>query len=202
MAALLVNREEGNAVFRPLAEAYSSPSRAYHTLHHIRCVLDTLGQLGAAPEQDPALFLAAWFHDAVYDSKASDNEEQSARLAEKMLGGLGVAAAVVDETIRLILLTKTHTRAETDIAGQRLVDADLAILGEPPVVYDDYARAIRQEYSWLSEEEYRAGRARVLESFLGRPAIYSMPRYQAGREEQARANLRRELAELSMSPRE
>jgi predicted metal-dependent HD superfamily phosphohydrolase len=197
MVGLRVDLEGGRLVFHSLAAAYSSPARAYHTLDHVGSVLATLARMDVTPEQGPALLLAGWFHDAVYDSRVPDNEEQSGRLAETVLLALGVQPTVVEETVRLILLTKTHSPAPNDLAGQRLVDADLAILGEPAAEYAAYARGIRREYAWVAEEDYRAGRSKVLEAFLSRPAIYATPLFRAERETTARANLRQEIAELA-----
>jgi predicted metal-dependent HD superfamily phosphohydrolase len=138
--------------------------------------------------------LAAFLHDVVYDSRASDNEERSAEYARELLTGFGAERDVREETARLILLTKTH-EASADDDGCRLLDADLSILGAEPEVYDAYARAIRQEYAWVPEEEYRAGRRRVLERFLARPHIYFTPAFRA-REDQARSNIAHEIASL------
>src|SRR5262249_59053313 len=99
-----------------------------------------------------------------------------------VLGELGVGPAVVDEVARLVLLTKTHDCAEGDSAGEVLLDADLAILGAEEAEYDRYARAIRAEYAWVSEGDYRAGRRRVLEGFLARPRLYRTPAFRRHRE--------------------
>jgi predicted metal-dependent HD superfamily phosphohydrolase len=147
-----LDQHRAQPIFDVLANLYSSPARHYHTLEHLCSVLDALARFGATALETPALFLAAWFHDAVYDSTASDNEEQSARLAETTLRHLGAPEAVVAETSRLILLTRTHVTADDDLAGRQLLDADLAILGELPEVYATYARAIRQEYAWVGED--------------------------------------------------
>jgi predicted metal-dependent HD superfamily phosphohydrolase len=181
-------------VFADLFRRYGEPGRHYHTLDHIAAVLDTVVRIEPAPA--PALLLAAWLHDVVYDSRASDNEERSAEYARALPAALGVPPEVREETARLILLTKSHTTAPGDRAGEVLLDADLAILGAKPHVYADYAAAIRREYAWVSEADYRAGRRRVLERFLARPRIYSTP-WMAGRaEDRARANLAWEIARL------
>ncbi len=53
-----------------------------------------------------------------------------------------------------------------------MLDADLAIFGANPGEYQKYARSIRQEYIWVSDANYIAGRTKVLENFLQRERIY------------------------------
>jgi predicted metal-dependent HD superfamily phosphohydrolase len=175
------------SAFADLAARYCEPGRHYHTLDHIAAVLDALD----APS--PALPLAAWYHDVIYDTRAADNEERSAELARAALPALGVPPDVVEEAARLILLTKTHRASEGDTAGWQLLDADLAVLGAEPAAYDRYASAIRQEYAWVPEGDYRAGRSRVLEGFLARPRLYHL---RTDAEGPARRNLQREIAQL------
>jgi predicted metal-dependent HD superfamily phosphohydrolase len=143
----------------------------------------------------PALALAVWFHDAVYDPRAADNEEQSAAVAQRLLAPW-VAPPVLAETARLILLTKRHETTPEDGPGHILLDADLAILGAGPAEYDCYAEAIRREYAWVPEADYRAGRKRVLERFLLRPRLYYTDRMRARAEAPARENLHGEVGRL------
>lgn len=169
---------------------YASPGRFYHTLDHIRNVLTTLDNLDAHVADLPTVKLAAWLHDAIYDSKAADNEERSAEFAQRLCERLAIPAgrAVAD----LILKTKTHND-EGDPNAQALLDADLAILGASESDYRQYAGQIRQEYAWVPELEYRTGRRGVLERFLARPRIFHFLTHQ---EEPARRNLATEIAEL------
>jgi predicted metal-dependent HD superfamily phosphohydrolase len=185
--------EAAGAAFADLARRYGEPHRHYHTLGHLAEVLRTVREL-APGDPDPALLLAAWFHDVIYDPRAADNEERSAEHARTVLGSLGVPEAVRAETARLILLTRAHSAGPDDRAGQLLLDADLAILGAAEGAYDRYAAAIRREYAWVPEEDYRAGRRRVLESFMARPRLYNTEALCARAEAAARANLRREIA--------
>jgi predicted metal-dependent HD superfamily phosphohydrolase len=181
--------------FADLQDHYTSAERHYHTLDHIQAMLNVVREL-AGSDETPALPLAVWFHDAVYDTRANDNEEKSAAQARRVLPQLGVPETIVRETERLILLTKTHEPAAGDRAGQFLIDADLAILGASESEYDAYARAIRKEYAWVDEARYRTGRRAVLETFLRRPRIYRTDAMFAQREEAARRNLRREMESL------
>jgi predicted metal-dependent HD superfamily phosphohydrolase len=196
LSGLGATADECRRTFADLAARYASAGRHYHTLGHVGAVLRTLAELGAEEASQPALFLAAWFHDAVYDSQAKDNEEQSASLAVANLRPLRLPEPVLEETARLVLLTKTHQAAPDDAPGHLLLDADLAILGAGEADYDAYARAIRREYDWVPEDLYREGRRRVLEGFLARPRLYFTPVLGARLEEQARRNLRREIAAL------
>ena len=182
--------------FTDLREQYESSGRHYHRLDHIAAVLDTICRLGATDEMY-ALLLATWFHDVIYDSRAGDNEERSAAFAGRALRSLGVDEAILGETERLILLTKTHSPSPDDRLGQILVDADLAVLGAPEAEYDAYASAIRKEYAWVPDEAYRSGRRSVLQQFLHRPRIYWTEVMFAEAEEAARRNLRREIELLS-----
>jgi predicted metal-dependent HD superfamily phosphohydrolase len=82
---------EGERVFAALVEAYRGPGRVYHTLDHVGSVLAAVNAQAHQACDLCALRLAAWFHDAVYDPRASDNEERSAAWAGQALGELGVA---------------------------------------------------------------------------------------------------------------
>jgi predicted metal-dependent HD superfamily phosphohydrolase len=191
-----VARESCEAVFADLVRRYEEEGRHYHNLRHLAEVLAVVDSFAGEPTDLAAVRLAAWFHDAVYDSRAKDNEEQSAALAETVLNGFGLPPPLVAEVRRLILLTKTHATGAEDRAGHILLDADLAILGADEGRYDEYAAAIRREYAWVDEPAYRAGRGQVLEGFLRRPRLYFTDRLFASHEARARENLRRELAAL------
>lgn len=177
--------------FADLAARHAEPWRHYHTLKHVASVVSAVRQAGARH----ALLLAAFFHDAIYDPRAADNEERSAAHAGAVLRKLGVPEATVAETERLILLTKTHVAEAGDADGQLLLDADLAILGSKRSEYRCYAESIRQEYGWVPEPQYRAGRTAILENFLKRKNIYRTGFF-APLEIPARDNLRWEIESL------
>jgi predicted metal-dependent HD superfamily phosphohydrolase len=176
-----------------LLAAYAAPGRHYHNLQHIEDCLGALARVDhlSAIERD-ILEQAIWWHDVVYDSTRSDNEELSARLAEQHLRD-----DLRQEVGRLIRLTKTHQVEPDDRLGAILISIDLSILGAEPARYDAYAAAIRQEFAHVSEPDYRDGRARVLRQFAARPVIFPDPGFAATHDRQARANLARELVSLS-----
>jgi predicted metal-dependent HD superfamily phosphohydrolase len=184
-------------VARRLLAAYSGAERHYHTDAHLAAVLTVLDELWRGPGVVPAVArAAAWFHDAVYDPRASDNEAASARLAATELGRAGAPPEDVRDVERLILSTQTHELVE--VAGApELLDADLAVLGASGRSYDAYAAAIRREYAHLDAEVYRVGRLAVLTGLLERRRLFVTATGRRLFEARARANLEREIAQLN-----
>lgn len=181
------------ALYPHITAYYSAPGRFYHTLAHVGHVLTVVAALASCAEHADTVRLAAWLHDLVYEPAAGDNEARSAALAGRWLAALGLDAALRAEVHRLILLTRAHETGGRDGNGAVLLDADLAVLGAPPVVYNAYAEAIRREYAHVDEAAYRPGRAGVLRRFLARPALYQTAPMRAAYEARARQNLTREL---------
>jgi predicted metal-dependent HD superfamily phosphohydrolase len=198
LASLTADETAIQQQWQQLAAQYETDGRVYHTLAHVRDVLNKISSLEYLAQDGTAVYLAAWYHDAVYDSHLSNNEERSAAFAAISLQELGIAPALVTAVQRLILATKTHQAAPDDSDAQLLLDADLAILGAEPARYDKYARAIRQEYDWVDDDAYRHGRGAVLEQFLLRRSIYHTPPMRATHEAHARRNLKRELKALGV----
>ncbi len=181
-------------IFDELKAAYTEPGRRYHTDRHISDCLThfrTFRRLAIRPAEVEVAF---WFHDAVYDTRRSDNEERSAEWAARFLGAAKADQVVIDRTARLITATKGHQPHDADAAV--LIDIDLGILGASPHIFKQYDSDIRREYQWVPDEQFRQGRVQVLSSFLERPAIYSTEHFLREYEQQARANLRRRTEEL------
>ncbi|GAA3864705.1 hypothetical protein GCM10023084_17240 [Streptomyces lacrimifluminis] len=188
-----------------LLARYQEPQRRYHTLTHLTAVLNHIDVLEAeqadtpAPDLAPDLALvrlAAWFHDAVYAPDRSENEERSARLAERALPEAGVSAAGTAEVARLVRLTVTHAPAPGDRNGEVLCDADLAILAAPQDTYAAYTAAVREEYAFVPADAFREGRAAVLRQLLALPQLFRTPYGTRHWEEPARANIAAELNRL------
>jgi predicted metal-dependent HD superfamily phosphohydrolase len=185
---------DGCAGWSAIATAYGEQGRAYHNLQHIAdslCLLDEYTALAADPV---AVEFAIWFHDAIYDSRAADNEERSADLAAKFLSATPYATTVAE----LVMATKHGASSLTGDAAL-ICDIDLSILGRPSAEYAGYAAAIQQEYAWVPPPRFAKGRSRVLESFLERPALFNHVKFQQRFGTQARANLTWEIRELAAS---
>jgi predicted metal-dependent HD superfamily phosphohydrolase len=173
-----------------LLSAWDRPG--YHDLRHLREVLERLDELLADTGPDvTAVVLAAWFHDAVYDG-AADDEERSAQWAERAL-----PPAYADEAARLVRMTVHHRPADDDPAGCALSDADLGILAADPGRYAEYVAGVRADFAHVAEADFRAGRLAVLQDLAAKPSLFHSTRARELWEARARANLDREIAELS-----
>ncbi len=192
--------EEVRAVLDRLAGCYAAPGRHYHTLGHVQQCLEELDEARHLAARPDLVEAALWFHDSIYDPRRSDNEAQSAAFASEALARFGLPPDEIDTVKRLILVTRHATGPGDGLTGDEglIADVDLAILGQPATIFDDYEVAIRREYAHVPAETYRAGRAAVLRGFLDRHSIYATPHFQRHYEQQARENLARSLARLEL----
>jgi predicted metal-dependent HD superfamily phosphohydrolase len=180
-----------------LLARWAEPQRRYHTTDHLAAVLDRIDLLEPHAEDPAVVRLAAWFHDAVYRPDHSENEERSAALAERALPEAGLAPGPTAEVARLVRLTADHDPQPGDANGEVLCDADLAVLATPPRIYAAYAAAVREEYGFVPDDAFRAGRADVLRALLALPALFRTPHGASHWEDLARRNLTAELELLS-----
>jgi predicted metal-dependent HD superfamily phosphohydrolase len=66
--------------YEALKTLYQEPHRAYHNLQHIKECLALSGRVREVAAVTEVLTFAIWYHDAIYDPKAKNNEERSADL--------------------------------------------------------------------------------------------------------------------------
>lgn len=186
---------QAEEAFQRLQKHYNEKGRAYHNLDHVAQCLSELDKVGLTYPR--TVEWALWYHDAIYDPKRKDNEEESAYLAAFELSGLGVPRTRRSDVERLILLTKHGKAPPKSLSGYTIIDIDLHTLGRPSQEYDAYAKAIRQEYEWVPEPDYIKGRTAVLQSFLNRRHIYYTDRFRQLYEQSARQNLTEEIRRLN-----
>jgi predicted metal-dependent HD superfamily phosphohydrolase len=180
-----------DALFDDLCARYSEPNRHYHTLVHLEALFAALDPFTLT---DPrSVHLAAWYHDAIYDTARADNEERSAALAHEALAGLIDSARVE----HMILATKSHTVPPADADEALFLDADFSILGAPAPRYAAYAAEVRAEYGWLTDEGWRAGRLAFLTKAAATPRLFHTDDFETRLGAQARTNIAWEMAELA-----
>ncbi len=182
----------------PLLARYREPHRAYHTVQHLDECFGWLDRARPATTEPHLVSLALWYHDAVYDPRASDNEQASADLAADALRSAGAVPAVVTAVSDLILATR-HAALPAPGDPTVLVDIDLAILGAAPERFEEYERQIRVEYRWVPGLIFRHRRAEILRGFLDRPRLYQTEILHRELEQRARDNLAAALSKLGQA---
>lgn len=192
--------------FVRLYELHSQPStRFYHTPIHLEEMLRyfrlTQRIMDDWKNLDNQVFLLAiFFHDAIYDAKSSTNESDSAILFQQFAKDFDLDRDLRDDVVEYILATRTHDASETRkniMQLQLFLDLDLAVLGKNAPAYEQYAKAIRQEYSFVEHAVYCSKRAEILETFLLKQRIFFTDLFHHALDSQARSNLRSEIESLS-----
>ena len=187
---------------RRLRRRYAEPHRHYHSQHHVDSLLFNMRNLADGAPGHAALELAAWYHDAVYDPAATDNEARSADLLDRDMAGLA-DPALLASAHAMVLATASHAPPEgpdpAPSAGVDLfLDLDLQVLGSLRDRYDAYETGIAAEFVPVhGEAAYRRGRAAFLEAMLARPRLYRTDRFHRLLDARARANMRRALDALA-----
>ena len=177
---------------------YAEPHRHYHNQQHIADCLNELDRVRYLAVESDAVEFAIWFHDAVYDPRAGDNEERSADFAASGLQAGGAKAGLVRSVQQLVLATKAHDGTLHPDAPL-LVDVDLSILGQSPDRFWEYENAIRAEYSWVESAAFATKRSEILGRFLARPRLFQTEYFFQRFEIQARSNLRASIEQLRHS---
>ncbi len=187
--------ESHQDTYTQLKTAYNQSHRHYHTLKHIKACLTHLEHVKTSLENTNTIELALWFHDAVYKPFSTTNEQDSANWAVEFFKSNGASQEMCDRVQRLILLTASHKEA-MDIEEQLMLDIDLSILGSSADVYEQYEKAIRQEYIKVPYFIYRKKRKQILSQFLNDEKIFKHEYFYERLETQARRNLSKALITL------
>jgi pantetheine-phosphate adenylyltransferase len=142
-------------------QRYNEPHRYYHTTEHLLHVLDHLARQGK--QNDDLLFLAAVYHDAVYDPRRTDNEDRSAKLFAKDATAAGMRKADIELVSTMIRDTKSHVPSVPE--SVHLIEADIDILDQPLETLIKYEHQTYREYQYVSYNDYKAARIKVLGKF-------------------------------------
>ena len=192
-----------NSIYDKLVAAYTEPDRYYHSLNHISDGLGELDNIRHLAKNVAALEMAWWWHDVIYDTTSNINEEASAAVANNTLKMLGFSDNSLSHIelrmhiMQLILATK-HNHIPEPEDSRLIIDIDLVSLATPPEIFDQNTANIRKEYSWVSDDSFRIGRAEFFSKLLtSRPSIYLTDYFRNKYEAQARENLKRITATLA-----
>ncbi len=177
-------------VFAELCNRYGASGRHYHTARHICQCLRQLDSARTVIPHPDYVEVAVWFHDAVYDAKAKDNEDRSARLFLGLSADLPGAAR---QAISTLILATVHPN-EPSCGDQRyIVDIDLSSFGLPWVEFLRDSRDVRAEFPHLSNDLFLTGQGSFLRHLTGRKNFFLTNFFRNRLESQARDNIRRYL---------
>ena len=178
-----------------IEQNYTHKKRHYHTLSHLDNLLAQLTAVKDKIEGRDTVLFTLFYHDVVYDVMKSDNEEQSAKLAEKRMKQISAPDYIIKNCKNQILATKKHL-AHPQSDTNYFTDADLSILGQSLENYIAYSQNVRKEYSVYPDLVYIPGRKKVLEHFIKMERIYKTAYFYHKFEHQAKQNLQFELEHI------
>ncbi len=181
-------------VYRELEEQYSHPNRHYHDLRHIGACLKHFDAVSGRLTEPDAVEMALWFHDAIYEPGADDNERRSAKLF------LGCAVGDADggflEVVHNLVLMTEHPSEPQSVDEQFTVDIDLASFGLPWEAFIRLGKLVRNEFPHLSDREFKSEQLQFFEKLANQPQFYFTDFFRSRYEDAAQANLRRRIAQL------
>ncbi len=184
-------KSDGKNVYELLSQAYTEPQRYYHTQQHIVECLAHFDKIQHLLHDPLAVEIAIWFHDLVYDPKASDNELQSAELMKQVCQRF-LSKVQLEKVYTWIMETQKH-QASTDTDLNYLLDIDLAILGSDSNRFAEYEQQIQFEYAWVEPNTYQVKRKQVLKQFDQMNPIFQTIYFQQRFEKQAKINLKKHV---------
>jgi predicted metal-dependent HD superfamily phosphohydrolase len=188
------NSTEISNLWLELEKVYSAPSRHYHNLTHLEEMMNLYAVYESELQFPDEVMYSIFYHDYVYKVTRKDNELKS---AEKAVSILPTNANLNKELVfDIICATQLHQHnAIEDINW--LIDFDLRILAKDWNDYQMYCNQIRREYKMYPNFMYRPGRKKALQHFLEHEFIFQTEEFRTQYEQQARANIEREIGMLT-----
>jgi len=145
---------------------WNDPKRAYHNIDHLERVLKGIEKWHYRFTQDEfeQLVLAAFFHDAIYDARNPDgNEDKSIQFFRRVYIGKDRRFDLVDKAIECTKYRKRPSSFPLKIFWE----ADNAGFRDRWENFLKYEKAIRKEYSFVPIDEYKKARIELLQKNIG-----------------------------------
>lgn len=178
-------------VYADLKRLLGAPHRTFHNLGHIRDCVERVDEVADQLDEPDAVEMGLWFHDAVHEPGAVDNERRSAELFVAL--SPGAKAGFRYRVARNILATRHSARMQYDDRAY-VVDIDLAGLGAPWEEFMHKGDLLRRELASQSDAVYYRAQVGFLRSIVRRPNVYTTDHFRTRYEARARDNLERLLA--------
>ena len=181
-------------VYGRLLELYGEPHRHYHTLNHIHHCLREFDRAAALMDEPDEVEMALWFHDAIYQPGARDNERRSADLFQQWAAGR--TDPVFQQRVDDLIMATMHREPPDQNDAGFIVDIDLSSFGLPWAACERDGRLIRAEFARVADDQYYPAHLRFLRALQGRKTFFCTEFFQQRYEQVARENLARIIAGL------
>lgn len=188
------SRDIAESVFTALEAHYAEPQRHYHSAQHIERCLATMDSASSQLGPNDAVEMGLWFHDAIYEIGAKDNEEQSAEWFRDVCGD-SLDPEFTETVYRLIMAT-IHNSLPDPFDERYIVDVDLSGFGLPWDEFLQDSRAVRAELTHLDDDAFNRSHSVFMEKLLNRPTIFGTDYFIDNFEAQARQNIESVMARL------
>jgi pantetheine-phosphate adenylyltransferase len=176
---------------RELLRAYAV--RPYHNFVHIGKMLESAYHAPGIVTE--LMQFAILMHDVIYASTATDNEENSAKAATRILKNANYPDENIAEVTGLIMATK-HDKPGNTYEQMLIADLDLEHMASHNSLMAATI-AIRQEYNHVSLIDFIAGRKKFLETMLTRKTIFQTEAHSVLHETAARRAIQQEIKRLA-----
>ena len=155
-----------------IRKSYLEPHRFYHNFEHLHSIVSSIKTLDLDDSENDLLYIAAAYHDIVYDPKNHPgvNESESVKRFLKDVKGTGYdkdEPESIDLICEIIECTAKRTRPLSKLPGL-FWEIDNSILNSGFRELLDYEDKIFKEYQYVSYSVYKQGRIKFLEEEIKR----------------------------------
>ena len=166
-AVIIANKFGFDLTLDEIAARYSEDHRFWHTLKHLYDMLDGIEDIfldkKINTKEYEILIMSAIFHDIIYDTKRTDNEEKSvdymmSKLIKKNLSWS--QNEDIKKITTIILNTKTHDSKES--LSKKFNKLDTLILDSQFIDMLDWENKIYKEFKWVGWKQYKKKRIQFL----------------------------------------
>jgi pantetheine-phosphate adenylyltransferase len=154
------------SLLNDVSHRWCERQRYWHGPQHLLAMIEEI-MATEKGERREIFLLTALYHDAIYDPRATDNEEASAALLQQH--AVNPEASVVVRALEIIIASRWSS-FPLDTLGQRFFDMDTRQLASDCPLSErlSYERAIFREYQFASWDTYREKRREFLSGWSER----------------------------------
>ena len=147
-----------------LLSMWNESHRSYHNLNHLNDLINQINENKSkySEKEYDKLMLTALFHDIIYDTSSTTNEERSAEFFIEC--SVNKTNSDILEVRQMILDTKSHTSSNK--LSEAFNSYDMNIVERTFEELLEWENGISEEFSVYTKEQYKEGRLKFLESLL------------------------------------